>query len=274
MRATATGLVLGVSILLLALPASAVIGWCGNIWPVDGATYTSEQNIDVYAQVWKEGVTDSAGQGAGIAAAMFYRCQGDLEYNEVAMSYNTDTGNNDEYSAVIPSTHGCAMVEFYCVFTDSSDMSTCEGQDQGSNDPPFLLPITTMTAQDVTVTFHLCLSGGAETSGDICVTGDHDEITNWGSGVTMVQECPGDSPNVYTVDVLFASGSNPAVNYKYRKDACETWESTGNHAFTIDDAGPTQDLPTDSWEFQTIDCPPCETPVDEATWGTVKALYR
>jgi hypothetical protein len=274
MRATATCLVVCLSILLLASSASAVVGWCGNVWPVDGTTYTSEQNIDVYAQVWKEGVTDSAGQGAGIAAAMFYRCQGGIEYNELAMSYNTDTGNNDEYTATIPSTHGCTTVEFHCVFTDSSDMSTCDGQDQSSNDPPFALPITSVTAQDVTVTFHLCLSGGVETTGAICVSGDHVELTNWGSGAAMSQECPGDSPNVYTVDVLFASGGNPSVNYKYRKDDCAGWEATGNRQFTIDDSGSTMDLPMDSWEFQTIDCPPCETPIDETTWGTVKALYR
>jgi hypothetical protein len=153
-------------------------------------------------------------------------------------------------------------------------METCSGQDQNSNDPPFFITITSVTAQDVTVAFHLCLSGGVETSGDICVTGDHDEITNWGSGVVMAQECPDTSANVYTVDVLFAAGSNPSVQYKYRKDGCETWESTGNHTFDIDDSNPEMDVPIDSWEYQTMDCPSCDTPVDKSSWGTVKTLYR
>ncbi|MFH1690899.1 MAG: carbohydrate-binding module family 20 domain-containing protein [Candidatus Eisenbacteria bacterium] len=274
MKAIATVLIVAAVLVASAATAGAVVGWCGNVWPVNGASYTSVDNIDVYVQVWKAGVTDQPGQGVGIEAALMFRCQGDTAYTNIGMTYNTDVGNNDEYTGIIPSGHGCAVVDFYCVITDLSDTTTCSGQDQNANDPPFLLPITEVTAQDVTVTFHMCLPTAVESSGEICVTGNHAELTSWGSGVVMEQECPGVSPRMFVVDVLFAAGSNPSVQYKFRKDACTTWEGTGNHTFAIDDAGATMDLALDSWEFQTADCPDCETPVEESTWGTVKALYR
>jgi hypothetical protein len=274
MRTVSGSLVAAVVVLASVATAGAVVGYCGQVYPNTGNIYTSAEDISCYVQVWKEGVTDQPGQGADISAALFYACSGRPGYTEVAMSYNTDVGNNDEYTGTIPAGHGCDTVAFYCVVTDLSDTTTCTGQDQNGDDPPFLLPITSVTSQDVTVNFHLCLSGGAETTGDICVTGNHAEITNWGNGVPMVLECPDDSPRTYITSVMFAAGSNPGVEYKYRKDACETWESVGNRSFTINDAAPTMDLAVDSWENQTNDCPECLTPVEESTWGTVKSLYK
>jgi hypothetical protein len=264
--------------LLLGLAASAMgaVGWCGNIWPVNGNVYTSAQNIDCYVQVWKEGVTDQPGQGPDIAAYLYYRCQGDPSFIEVPMVFNTDVGNNDEYTGTIPAGHGCSVVEFYIKVVDLTDMAECYGNDQWGNPPNFFLPITQVLARDVTVRFHLCLPAGVETSGDICVTGDHAEITNWGNGTgPMILSCASLSPKLYQIDITFLGGGNPVVNYKYRKDGCATWEDGGNHSFTIDDSSAFMDLPwVDGWSWATPDCPACTSPVDNATWGTIKAIYR
>ncbi|MBN2564996.1 MAG: hypothetical protein JXB46_04740, partial [Candidatus Eisenbacteria bacterium] len=197
MRRIAALCVAALVVLASAATVGAAVGWCGGVWPVNGTAYTSADNVDCYVQVWKEGVTDQPGQGADISAALLYRCAGAPGYTEVVMTYNGDIGNNDEYTGVIPSGHGCDTLDFYCVVTDLSDTTTCAGQDQNSNDPPFLLPITAVTSQDVMVNFHLCLTAAVETSGDVCVTGNHPELTNWGDGVPMVLECPGDSPKTY-----------------------------------------------------------------------------
>jgi hypothetical protein len=270
-------LLLMVTLLLSASSAYAVIGWSGNVWPCNNGTYAENGNIDVYIQVWKQGVTDQPGQGPDISATLFYKQEGEANYQSVQMVYNVDVGNNDEYKGTIPSSalQGGVREVFECVVYDQSDgTSYGGGGDQCSNLPPFYLNITPATRIDVTVKFRLCLSDGAETTGDVCVTGDHNELTNWGNGVLMFRPCPGPSPKYYEVEVLFPAGSNPSVQYKYRKDGCSTWEGTGNHTCVIDDSSSYQVLPIDGWEYVNPDCPPCPTAVEPTTWGKIKALYR
>lgn len=274
MRRFATTLVAGVVLFAFAATAMGAVGWCGNIWPNNGTPYTSADYINVYVQVWKEFVTDQPGQGADIAAYLYYRCTGDVDWTEVVMTYNTDVGNNDEYTGAIPPGHGCSEVEFFVKVVDLTDMAECYGNDQAGNEKNFFLPITEVTAQDVTVTFHLCLQEGIDSFFDVCVVGSPPELTSWGAGVPMMFSCEAASPKLYEVDVLFPAGSNPYVEYKYKKDDCATWESTGNHSFSIDDSSPTMDLWVDAWEWGTPDCPECPTPVEEGSWGTIKAIYR
>jgi len=133
-----------------------------------------------------------------------------------------------------------------------------------------------VTLADCTVTFHLCLAGGAETSGDICVTGSHAALTNWGSGSgPMTLECATVSPKLYEHSVLFPAGSSPFVEYKYRKDGCSTWEDGGNHSFNLPTDSTTElDLWVDGWSWVEPDCPPCVTPVEDGSWGTLKAMFR
>ncbi|MBM3307945.1 MAG: hypothetical protein FJY74_06450 [Candidatus Eisenbacteria bacterium] len=275
MKRFATMVLAGIVLVVAAQTAVGAVGWCGNIWPVNGTSYTSNDNIGVYVQVWKPGVTDQPGQGADIAAYLYYRCGGTSDpFTEVGMVYNVDIGNNDEYMGTIPAGHGCSQIEFYVKVVDLTDMAECYGNDQWGNPPNFFLPITQVLGQDVMVTFHLCLAGETTTSGDVCVTGSGNELTNWGGGVVMTRPCPTASPKLYQVTINFLAGSNPHRWYKYKKDGCQTWESTGDHSFVIDDSGPTMDLWTDGWEYQTPDCPECPSPIESGTWGTIKALYR
>jgi hypothetical protein len=270
----ASALLAATVLLALASTATGAVGWCGDIYPNDGTVYTTNDDIGVYVQVWKDGFTPGAGQGDSLEAFLNYRCQGGGAFTEVQMTYNVDVGNNDEYTGTIPQGHGCDTVEFYVRVLDTTDSTECYGQDQNLNDPNFFLPITLVTSQDVTVTFRMCITTGFSTTGDVCVTGGPPELTGWGTGVTMLQTCPSLSPNLYQVDVLFPAGSNPFVEYKYRKDDCVNWESTGNHSFFIDDSGTLQDLPVDGWEFNTPDCPDCPTANEPVQWGTIKAMYR
>ena len=269
MIALATAMLLGI-----ASSAMGAIGWCGNIWPNNGVAYTSAEDIGVYVQVWKDGVTAPAGQGADIEAYLYYKCVGDVDFIELPMSYIGDVGDNDEYNATILAGHGCAEIEYFVKVVDLTDMAECYGQDQAQNDPNFFLPITEVLGQDVTVTFHLCLTGDTETSGAVCVIGAGAELGDWGAGIPMMFTCETVSPKLYQADVTFLAGSNPYREYKYQKDDCGTWEGTGNHSFTIDDSMPTMDLVIDGWEWNTPDCPDCSSPVEEATWSTIKALYR
>lgn len=263
------------ALLSIASTAMGAVGWCGNIWPNNGVAYTSADNIDTYVQIWKDGCTGpDFGPCADLEAYLYYRCVGDVDFTEVPMTFNGFVGNNDEFTGQIPAGHGCAEVEYYIKVVDTTDMTECYGQDQAGNDPNFILPITAVLAQDVTVTFTLCLTEGVETAGNVCVVGAGDELGNWSAGIVMNQPCPVVSPKLYSVDVMFLAGSNPYREYKYQKDDCTTWEGTGNHSFNIDDSMPTMTLPIDGWEWNTPDCPDCASPVEESTWTTIKAIYR
>jgi hypothetical protein len=264
--------------------AYAAIGWAGQIWPVSETAVTDNNPVDVYLQVWKGGVTDSAGQGAGISATLFYGPTNAGPWTSAAMSYNTDVGNNDEYTAAIPAAalSGTTEYWFYCEAYDSTDASTYTGaQDQASNDPPFKLNVTPVLDQDVTVTFFLCMPpegdpGYMADPGDVCITGDHAEITNWGSGVLTTQLCELVDPRFYSVTVVFTAGSNPVVNYKYRRNGCVDWEADPNHQITIDDSSPIYVVPwVDHWShYVGDDCPGCTVPTESIKWGQIKAKYR
>ncbi len=79
------------------------VDWCNLQWP-DQATITAGGSVDVYAQVYEPGVTDAAGQGAGITAWIGYSTT-DTDPSTwtdwVAATYNVDSGNNDEYQAAL-----------------------------------------------------------------------------------------------------------------------------------------------------------------------------
>jgi hypothetical protein len=258
------------------------IGWAGQIWPNHDHTVPEIPDLDVYLQIWKGGVTDGAGQGAGIGASLFYGPNGG-PYTEVAMTYNADIGNNDEYKGVIPwsALEGQTEIWFYCEAYDSTDASTYTGaQDQNGHVPPHKLNITPVLNHTVTVIFYMCLPPEGHPDydpdpGEVCITGSHAELTSWGNGVQMMQECPTEAPQRYWVGIDFLQGSSPYLEYKYRKNGCETWESGANHTLFIDDDYDLIYLPyTDHFSWYEGECGECVVPVDAMSWGAIKTIYR
>ena len=254
MKKVLTFILAATALIALSGVSEAAVGWSGNIWPTSGATYTSDNDIAVYYQIWKEGYTDSDGQGDSLSATLYYGPSNAGPWTPLAMGYWGDVGNNDEYRGDIPSSALTGTeIWFYCEVLDLTDMSTAQGQDQASNDPPFMLNITPVLGQDVMVYFRLCLppEGNDEfdpAPGDVCVVGDAAELTSWGAGVPMVQPCAGASPLYYEVGILFSAGANPAIQYKYKKNDCVNWEYVDNRLATIDDSGPTYIIPwVDHW---------------------------
>ncbi len=255
----------------LAADAQASIGWAGNVWPLHNSTQVPTGPINVYAQVWKDGVTSLPGQGADITGTLYYQTDLMSGYVAVPMTFNTDVGNNDEYTGAVPQAvlAGTSYVDVYVEFTDLTDNTTYTGvNDQWGNPPPQRYVITNVTPNDIAVTFGLCLSG-ATTSGAVCVTGSAPEISTWGSGVAL-NLLAGEE---YSVTVTFAAGSNPSVEYKYRKDDCSSWESVGNRTLILPTDGTTAvTLPRDSWDNAPDACGVVGTKAQ--TWGSLKLLYR
>ena len=240
------------AILCMTGTAQAVIGWAGNVWPNSGADVVPTGPLNVYAQVWKEGVTDAPGQGFGISAILFYTTDIAPEQG-VVMFYNGDIGNNDEYTAPVPQEAlvGATTVSVHVIFIDETDLTEyADTYDQAGNPPPQVYNVVNVLPNDITVTFTLCMSGTA-TEGAPCVIGSAPEIGGWGTGVTMTNVLD----ELWTVDVVFLAGGNPSFEYKYKKDACMTWENAGNRLVTLPTDGTTTVvLPPDSWDNQPIGC--------------------
>gem|GEM_PF-1315263 len=248
-------LTLAVGILAIGMAgnALAVIDWAGNVYPNNGTIVAPTGPVSVYAQVYKTGVTDAAGQGADISAVLVYSTDIAAAVN-APMGYLGDVGNNDEYTAQIPQAAlvGASWVDVTVLFTDATDGTEFEVlADQAGNSPAFRYIVTDVLPNDVTVRFSLCMSGAA-TNGVPCVIGSAPEIGTWGAGVNMN---PTGTADLYTVDVVFVAGGTPAFEYKYKKDACTTWEGTGNRQVVLPTDGTTfVDLATDSWEFAPLAC--------------------
>jgi len=270
--------------ILMALSGASMsaVGWSGNIYPNHETGVTEGSDVQVYYQIWKDGVTPGEGPGPGLAATLYYGPNGG-PYTALVMGYLGEVGNNDEYSANIPAAalEGESELWFYCEVYDSTDASTAGGQDQNSNDPPFKLNITAALGQDVMVYFRVCLPPEGDPDydpapGGICVVGGAPELTAWGAGVPMVQPCPGFSSLYYEVGILFAAGGNPAIEWKYKNHDCVDWEPGGNRMDTIDDSGPMYLIPwVDHWNnYVGDDCPLCGIGTEESTWGAIKKIHN
>lgn len=236
----------------LATSAQATIGWAGNVWPLHGASVVPTGPVNVYAQVWKSGVTDMPGQGPGIAAELRYTTD-IAPMQTAAMAYNTDVGSNDEYVGQVPQAAlvGASYVDVTVIFTDLTDMTTFEVTgDQQGNPPPLRYNVVNVLPNNVDVTFTLCMSG-TPTNGPPCVIGSAAEIGSWGTGVNMTNV----SGELWQVTVTFLAGGNPNFEYKYKKDGCTDWEWVGNRAVTLPTDGTTSvALATDSYNNAPMGC--------------------
>lgn len=220
----------------------AEIGWSGNIWPNSETFNLDGTNITVYYQIWKEGVTDQLGQGVDISAKLYYKLSTAPDYVEVNMPFLGDIDNNNEYSVDIPDNYFTDndIIQFYCEGFDSTDNSFSYGTDQNGagpfdSDNPGNYYIGSPTSQDVTVTFQVNMSLEA-TITDVSVAGT---FNNWTSGQNLLADP--DQDLIFTAEVLFTAGSNPAQEYKFVNGT--TWEEEiANRSFIIDYSSPTQIL--------------------------------
>ncbi|HOY33305.1 MAG TPA: T9SS type A sorting domain-containing protein, partial [Bacteroidales bacterium] len=96
--------------------------WCNLQWPENGAINPGS-TFDVYAQIYAQGVTEAAGQGAGITAWIGYNTS-DTDpatwTNWIPASYYGDAGNNDEYFANIGSSLSAGQYYYASRFQEGS----------------------------------------------------------------------------------------------------------------------------------------------------------
>jgi len=79
--------------------------WCNLQWPASGSISVGG-SYDVYAQVYESGVTEAAGQGTNVSGWIGYNTANtnpNTWTNWVAATFNSQSGNNDEFKADIGS---------------------------------------------------------------------------------------------------------------------------------------------------------------------------
>ena len=127
---------LGAAPLYARPEAPSAVGWVGSMSPVGGSTNSLEVGsaggFDVYVQVWKSGVTEAPGPGAGIQCFLNWGPSGGPRSDQ-AMVFNVQIGNNDEYRATIATASlpiGSYAFSAYCT-DDGGATKTWQGAGDG-----------------------------------------------------------------------------------------------------------------------------------------------
>jgi starch binding protein with CBM20 domain len=123
--------------------------------------------------------------------------------------------------------------------------------------------------EDKVFCLQVCMDG-VETLGGVCAIGGVDGLDNWvaGTAATLI------GPDLYQVCVPFSAGmAIPlTVEYKFKKDACDTWESVGNRSFVVDNTAAAETTITSTWDDGPGSCG--VVGVEETSWDALKSLYR
>lgn len=85
------------------LPDDCEIGWAGDVWPLQSEPVSSSQDVTIYLQIYKLGVTNLVGPGEGVIATLKYKTAMFPDYLTKSMEFNKDVGDNDEYKATVSS---------------------------------------------------------------------------------------------------------------------------------------------------------------------------
>lgn len=124
----------------------------------------------------------------------------------------------------------------------------------------------------VEVCFQVCMDT-IENTGDVCVIGNLPAIGNWTDGLTMYQV----GSQLYQACIYFQVGDPVPVTieYKFRKDGCETWEDLGgaDRVAVVDNSSPDEVTLTHNWDDNPDGV--CEPVATEAhSWSTVKGMFQ
>ncbi len=126
--------------------------WVGDMYPAGGSSNSINESgsFTVYVQVLKSGVTEAAGQGAGIICKLHWGQVNSFGgawtvITDTVMSYNVDKGNNDEYETTISPSAG--LYEFTAICsTMGGDTVQGSGNGKLTVNGPTATPTNTSTA--------------------------------------------------------------------------------------------------------------------------------
>lgn len=136
------------------------------------------------------------------------------------------------------------------------------------NNTPIGCGLGDQLVEDKILCFQVCMAG-VDNSGGVCAIGSIPELTTWTDGVPMTT-LGGD---LWQACVVIPAGTLIPldVEYKFKKDDCETWESVGNRLVTVDNNSPVEQTLSHSWDDGPGACDPIATEIE--SFGTIKSRY-
>ena len=136
------------------------------------------------------------------------------------------------------------------------------------NNAPLGCGLGSTLASDKLVCFQVCLPPGS-TTGAVCVIGGPSQLTGWSTGVPTTLL----APNLYQACVTFPAGTPyQTVEFKFKKDDCNTWEGVANRTVVLDGGTPADQTVTYSFDDSGAAC--AAVGVKHSSWGKLKLLYR
>jgi len=203
--------------------------------------------------------------GAGVAMT-----QVDGDYFEVIVTFLAGHNPSFEYKY---QKDGCSVWEGAAnrpVTLPTDGTTYVELPVDSWNNLPMGCGLGNILEEDKVVCFRVCMDG-IENTGDVCVIGSTDYLTNWGTGVPAIDIGGG----LFQACVTFPAGiAIPLpVEFKFKKDGCSTWESVGNRTITVDNTLEGMTISTVNWDDNEFGM--CEViGTEESSWGSIKTLHK
>jgi hypothetical protein len=136
------------------------------------------------------------------------------------------------------------------------------------NNLPMGCGLGTVLNEPKEVCFQVCMEAVPYT-GNTCVTGSTNQLTNWGDGVVMTDL----GQMLYEACVTWPAGTPiQTIEFKFKKDDCQTWESVPNRTVELNNDSPATQTLFHSFDDSGGTCGTVS--VEQQSWGRVKGMYR
>ncbi|WP_179022220.1 T9SS type A sorting domain-containing protein [Winogradskyella forsetii] len=216
-----------------------LVDFC-NLQSPSSGTINVGGDFDVYAQIFEAGRTDAAGQGANISAWIGYNTTDAITTADFATgwtwipaTYNTDSGNNDEYQAEIGS--GLPVGNYFYVsrFTVDGGDFAYGGINPGSTDGNFwdgtnyVSGQLTVNALPEPTNHVLDFTAVADSDSQITLTWNDNDGTEPANGFLIVGKT---GAGVFYEPV---DGTDPSNDTDWSDDEFEFKEGSGVQSYTV-----------------------------------------
>ncbi|WP_179004911.1 T9SS type A sorting domain-containing protein [Winogradskyella forsetii] len=216
-----------------------LVDFC-NLQSPSSGTINVGRDFDVYAQIFEAGRTEAAGQGANISAWIGYNTTDAITTADFATgwtwipaTYNTDSGNNDEYQAEIGS--GLPVGNYFYVsrFTVDGGDFAYGGINPGSTDGNFwdgtnyVSGQLTVNALPEPTNHVLDFTAVADSDSQITLTWNDNDGTEPANGFLIVGKT---GAGVFYEPV---DGTDPSNDTDWSDDEFEFKEGSGVQSYTV-----------------------------------------
>ncbi|WP_047550982.1 T9SS type A sorting domain-containing protein [Psychroserpens sp. Hel_I_66] len=249
-----------------------IVDFC-NLQSPGSGTITQGNPFDVFAQVFENGVTNPAGQGANIQAwigvsetnAETITDFESLDWTWIPASYNTDIGNNDEYQAEIGSEREIGNYFYVSRFSIDNGPFSYGGIDVTDGDGgnfwdgnDFVSGQLTVNPKPEPTNHVLNFSAVADSNTAVTLTWNDNDGTQAADGFLIVGKT---ATGAYFTPV---DGTEPADDTDFSDNDFEVNVSSGIETYTV-----TGLISSTQYDFQIYPYTNTGTDVDFKTDGTI-----